>query len=120
LFRLNTVENQVPPLPRAREDIPAWPPIFLRQRAQRYRKSVFRFEAAALQLLQVHSWPGNVRELDHAVERAVLMAQGKHREAADLGLRARGSTPRLDDMSLDDVERYLIKKTLSRAATAMR
>src|SRR5205807_2485495 len=115
LFRLNTVEIQVPPLRERREDIPPLAGHFLRQRAQRYRKSVSGFEPAALQLLQEHSWPGNVRELDHAVERAVLMAQGNTAKASDLGLRAgRDSTPRLEDMSLDEVERYLIKKTLTR------
>src|SRR5213592_2064127 len=115
LFRLNTVEVQVPPLRERREDIPALAAHFLRQRAQRYRKSVSGFEPSALQLLREHSWPGNVRELDHAVERAVLMAQGNTAKASDLGLRAESdSTPRLDDMSLDDVERYLIKKTLTR------
>src|SRR3989454_272455 len=103
LFRLNTVEIRVPPLRERREDIPPLAAHFLRQRAQRYRKSVSGFEPAALQLLQEHSWPGNVRELDHAVERAVLMAQGNTAKASDLGLRAdRDSTPRLEDMSLDE------------------
>jgi DNA-binding NtrC family response regulator len=115
LFRLNTVEIQVPPLRERREDIPTLAAHFLRQRSQRYRKSVSGFEPAALQQLQEHSWPGNVRELDHAVERAVLMAQGNTARASDLGLRAeRDSTPRLEDMSLDEVERYLIRKTLTR------
>jgi DNA-binding NtrC family response regulator len=115
LFRLNTVEIHVPPLRERREDIPSLAAHFLRQRAQRYRKSVSGFEPAALQLLQEHAWPGNVRELDHAVERAVLMAQGNTAKASDLGLRAGSeSTPRLEDMSLDEVERYLIKKTLTR------
>src|SRR6266704_875560 len=115
LFRLNTVEIQVPPLRERREDIPPLAAHFLRQRAQRYRKSVYGFEPAALQLLQEHTWPGNVRELDHAVERAVLMTQSDTAKASDLGLRAdRDSTPRLEDMSLDEVERYLIKKTLTR------
>src|SRR6185436_3866065 len=116
LFRLNTVEIQVPPLRERREDIPPLAAQFLRQRAQRYRKSVSGFEPAALQLLLEHSWPGNVRELDHAVERAVLMAQGNTAKASDLGLRAENdSTPRIEDMSLDEVERYLIKKTLTRS-----
>ncbi len=115
LFRLNTVEIQVPPLRERREDIPPLAAHFLRQRAQRYRKSVSGFEPSALQLLREHSWPGNVRELDHAVERAVLMAQGNAAKASDLGLRAESdSTQRLEDMSLEEVERYLIKKTLTR------
>jgi DNA-binding NtrC family response regulator len=62
-----------------------------------------------------HPWPGNVRELDHAVERGVLMAQGEAIRASDLGLRAGvESASRLDDMSLEEVEAFLIKKALAR------
>jgi DNA-binding NtrC family response regulator len=57
-----------------------------------------------------------VRELNHVVERAVLMAQGNCVKAADLALRSAiaGGTPKLEDMSLEDVEAFLIKKALSR------
>jgi DNA-binding NtrC family response regulator len=62
-----------------------------------------------------YGWPGNVRELDHAVERGVLMAQGKVVRAPDLGLNvASNATPRLDEMSIEEVEAFLIKKTLAR------
>jgi transcriptional regulator with GAF, ATPase, and Fis domain len=61
-----------------------------------------------------YAWPGNVRELDHSVERGVLMAQGKVVRAPDLGLNAGQSAPRLDDMSLEEVEAFFIKKTLAR------
>jgi DNA-binding NtrC family response regulator len=115
LFRLNTVEIHLPPLRERREDIPLLAGHFLRQHAQRYRKSVAGLELAAIQILQEHAWPGNVRELDHAVERAVLMAQGNTVKAGDLGLRTSGEgTPRLEEMGLEDVERFLIRKTLAR------
>jgi len=62
-----------------------------------------------------HHWHGNVRELSHAVERAILMARGETIQASDLGLRGGGDgAPRLDDMSLEEVERWLIKKALAR------
>jgi DNA-binding NtrC family response regulator len=115
LFRLNTVEVPLPSLRERREDIPLLAAYFLEQHARRYRKPLAGFEPAARQLLQEHPWPGNVRELDHAVERAALMAQGQLVKPADLGLRAGGeATPRLEEMSLEDVERFLIKKTLAR------
>ena len=73
------------------------------------------FEPAALTLLHEHAWPGNVRELDHAVERAVLMAQGATIQAADLGLRRTGPVEdRLDEMSLEDIEALFIRKAMSR------
>src|SRR6185503_8681305 len=69
----------------------------------------------AERLLLEHSWPGNVRELSHAVERGVLMARGKLIEARALGLQSFGSdSPRLEDMSIEAVECFLIKKMLAR------
>jgi DNA-binding NtrC family response regulator len=115
LFRLNTVEMQLPPLRDRREDIPALAQHFLALHAVRYRKRLIAFEDAALQALLAYQWPGNIRELDHAVERAVLMAQTDRIRVADLALRAaRESAARLDDMSLEDVEAFLIKKALAR------
>lgn len=115
LFRLNTVEIRMPPLRDRREDIPLLAMHFLRQHATRYRKNLVGFEQSAMQALTLHPWPGNVRELDHAVERAVLMAQGSNVRSSDLGLHlGQESSPRLEDMSLEEVEYFLIKKTLAR------
>jgi DNA-binding NtrC family response regulator len=115
LFRLNTIEIHLPPLRDRREDIVALASHFLRQHASHYRKHFTGFDEGAIKALLAHGWPGNVRELDHAVERAVLMAQGESVRASDLGLRAgREGAPRLEDMSLEDVEALLIKKALAR------
>ena len=117
LFRLNTVHVQLPPLRDRREDIPALAAHFLEHHARRCRKVLGGFDPAAVQRLQQHSWPGNVRELDHAVERGALLATGPQIQPADLGLSAgTDSAPRLEDMSLDEVERFLIRKTLARYA----
>jgi DNA-binding NtrC family response regulator len=116
LFRLNTIEIHLPALRERREDIPLLANHFLRAYAQRYRKTLTGFDAAAMQALHEHMWPGNVRELDHAIERAVLLAQGNQVRASDLGLRATPGTgiSRLEEMNLEDVERYLVQKTLLR------
>jgi DNA-binding NtrC family response regulator len=114
-FRLNTIEIHLPPLRDRREDIPLLASHFLGRHAQRYRKPLTSFDPAAMQALLDHLWPGNIRELDHAIERSVLMAQGDTVKAADLGLRqGREGAPRLEDMSLEDVEFSLIKKALAR------
>jgi DNA-binding NtrC family response regulator len=116
LFRLNTIEIHLPPLRDRREDIPLLAKHFLSQYAQRYRQEASSFDSAAMQILLEHPWPGNVRELDHTVERAVLMAQGPSVSVADLGLRPTrvAGTARLEDMSLEDVETFLIRKALAR------
>jgi DNA-binding NtrC family response regulator len=114
-FRLNTIEIHLPPLRDRREDIPALAAHFLAAHMKRYRKTFTGFESPAMQALGSHPWPGNVRELDHAVERAVLMAEGGSIRGKDLGLRPdREGTSRLEEMSLEDVEQFLIKKTMAR------
>lgn len=115
LFRLNTIEAAIPPLRERREDIAPLAAFFLRQHAERYRKKLTGFEPAAHEALVRHEFPGNVRELDHVIERAVLMAQTPQIRAKDLGLTsgAEGS-PRLEEMSLEEVEAFLIKKALAR------
>jgi DNA-binding NtrC family response regulator len=114
LFRLNTIHLHLPPLRDRREDVELLAAHFLKQHAGRYRKPITSFDEAALAALRDYPWPGNVRELDHAVERAVLMAQSKVIRAPDLGLTSVKGAPRLDDMSLEDVEALLIRKTLAR------
>ena len=114
LFRLNTISIPLPPLRERREDIPLLAQHFLKQHVERYRKAITGFEAGALEAMQNHAWPGNVRELDHAVERGVLMSTGKVVRAIDLGLTAGQAATRIEDMSLEEVEAHLIKKTLAR------
>lgn len=114
-FRLNTVEVRLPALRERREDIPLLAMHFLGQHAARYHKHITGFSDAALKALLAHPWPGNVRELDHAVERSVLMANDSQIAASDLGLEMPdGTSPRVEDMSLEDVERFLIQKALER------
>jgi DNA-binding NtrC family response regulator len=115
LFRLNTIEVALPPLRDRREDIAPLAAHFLRQHAERYRKTLTGFDPAAHEALIRHAFPGNVRELDHIIERAVLMSHGAQIKANDLGLTSGGEgSPRLEEMSLEEVEAFLIKKALAR------
>ena len=116
LYRLNTVEIHLPPLRERAEDIPRLATSFLARAAARYGKRMAGFTPEALQVMAAHTWPGNVRELEHAVERAVLLAaDGAPIGPTDLLLRhAAESSGRLEDMTLDEVERYLIRRALDR------
>jgi DNA-binding NtrC family response regulator len=116
-FRLNTVEIRLPPLRERPEDIPLLAAHFLHAHAQRYRKELKGFDREATAALLSYEWPGNVRELDHVIQRGVLLAAGPEVTVLDLGLRAArdtGGSRRMDDMSLEDVERLLIEKALKR------
>ncbi|HEY6807243.1 MAG TPA: sigma-54 dependent transcriptional regulator [Gemmatimonadales bacterium] len=115
LFRINTIEIRLPPLRERREDIPALAAHFLREYGARYRKAAAKFHPDAVRALLAYSWPGNVRELAHAVERAALLSEGDTVRTADLNLRAAGEAgARLEDLSLEEVERLLIQKALAR------
>ncbi|HET6972703.1 MAG TPA: sigma-54 dependent transcriptional regulator [Pyrinomonadaceae bacterium] len=117
LFRLNTVEIRLPPLRDRLDDIPVLAEHFLKLHRERYRRPIMGFTPEALDALRHHLWPGNVRELDHVIERAVLMSPGSVVTAFDLALEATPDarlSARLEEMSLEDAERLLIKKALAR------
>jgi len=115
LYRLNTIEIQLPPLRDRPSDIPLLATQFLRQNTIRYGKSLSGFDEPAMHSLMNHAWPGNIRELEHTVERAVLMARGSVVSAGDLGLHTdRHALPRLEQMSLEEIEGLMIKKALAR------
>lgn len=115
LFRLNTIEIHLPPLRDRREDILPLATYFLKIHAGRYRRNITGFEKQAVQAIHEHAWRGNVRELSHVVERAALMAEGSLIRVGDLALQTLGnSAPRMEEMSLEEVEEFLIRKTLAR------
>ena len=115
LYRLNTVEIHLPPLRERPEDIPHLAMHFLAESRSRYGKRIAGLDPDALRSLVDYAWPGNVRELAHVMERAVLMATGEHIRVDDLGLRGRGDAgARIEEMTLDDVERFVIRRALTR------
>jgi DNA-binding NtrC family response regulator len=115
LYRLNTVEIALPPLRDRTEDIPLLAMHFLRRQMVRYGKKLSGIEREAMQAMVEYGWPGNVRELEHVIERAILMAQSAQIRAEDLGLRGRpDGASRLEEMTLEDAEKFLIQKALGR------
>jgi DNA-binding NtrC family response regulator len=116
LFRLNTIEIHLPPLRDRRADVEPLARYFLGIHARHYRKPITAIDEGALRLLRDYPWPGNIRELDHAIERAVLMAQGDRVGTSDLGLRqiSDNGPSSIEDLNLEEVERLLIQKALAR------
>jgi DNA-binding NtrC family response regulator len=74
IYRINTVEINMPPLRRRSEDIVILAKHFAKMYAGKYLKPTMDFEASALQKLKSYNYPGNVRELQYTIERAVIMA----------------------------------------------
>jgi DNA-binding NtrC family response regulator len=127
LFRLNTIEIHLPALRERRACASRKCAANTGMSSRRYRKDLQGFDQSAMQALLENPWQGNVRELNHVVERAVLMAQDRMIRASDLALRTNSAgSARLEEMSLEEVEAFLIKKALARyngnvshAATAL-
>jgi DNA-binding NtrC family response regulator len=88
LFRLNTVEITLPPLRERREDITHIARHYAEQYCRKYARPPMEFSETALQALTRYHWPGNIRALRHAVERAVILTEGKTLEAADFQLHS--------------------------------
>ncbi|MEJ2704894.1 MAG: sigma-54 dependent transcriptional regulator, partial [Sedimentisphaerales bacterium] len=115
LYRLNTVRIRVPPLRKRPEDIPLLATHFLRGYIVKYRKAITGFSESALEALQQYTWPGNVRQLDHAIERAVLMAQTQLLGPTDLGLQSGDLiAPQFEDMTLDQIEGWAVRRAFDR------
>ncbi|GAB2699151.1 sigma-54 dependent transcriptional regulator [Mucilaginibacter koreensis] len=75
IYRINTVEVNLPPLRRRDNDIILLANHFAKIYSDKYLKPAVTFDAAALQKLKQYPFPGNVRELQYAIERAVIMAE---------------------------------------------
>jgi DNA-binding NtrC family response regulator len=122
LYRLNTIPVHLPPLRERAEDIELLANHFLERHLKRYGKNITGLIDQAIEALLSYNWPGNVRELDHTIERSVLLASGDQIKVSDLGLIPTASPddegamngPSIDDMSLEEVEKYLIQRTLKR------
>jgi DNA-binding NtrC family response regulator len=119
LYRINTVEVPLPAVREREGDIPALLEHFAEIYARKYGRARQRFSAGALRQLQEYPWPGNVRELRHAVERAVIMSEGRVLEAADFLMEAPQRTagdppPDNGSLRLDRVERRAIRAALDR------
>ena len=116
LFRLNTIEIELPPLRERREDIGLLLDHYLGFYARKYDKPERDLPPLVLEALLRHDWPGNVRALRHAAERAVIMADGDTYRLDDFPLPQRSEAASLsivgDSLNLDQLERQTIERAL--------
>ncbi|WP_460880808.1 sigma-54-dependent transcriptional regulator [Pontibacter rugosus] len=88
IYRINTVEITLPPLRQRTGDVELLARHFAAVYAQKNHKPVPEFADATMQKLKQHSWPGNVRELQHAVERAIILAESSTLQPQDFSFSA--------------------------------
>jgi DNA-binding NtrC family response regulator len=119
LYRINTVEIQLPLLRERQEDIALLTDHFLAKFAKKYQKSITGVSAPALKKLERYRWPGNIRELIHTLERAVILSESQMLQPADFLFpdtekEAEGVV--FDNYNLEDVEKTVIRKALKKHA----
>lgn len=121
LYRINTIELQVPPLRDRVEDVPLLAEFFLQYYNKKYHRSIRSLSPSALNRMQKYHWPGNVRELQHILERAVIMNKGQVLNSEDLFLNTRATQEQDDqqnltisNFNLEHVEKMMIQKVLKK------
>lgn len=120
LFRLNTVEIELPPLRERRQDIPVMVEYYSQYYARKYDRPIKPLSPAAAEAIRNYVWPGNIRALRHAVERAVILSTGEQFEPDDFQLDSdapgveKSETVMEGDLNLERLERSAIKQALTR------
>lgn len=115
LYRINTVEIDIPPLRERPEDIPLLAQHFLKIYAKKYNSQVSKLSPSVIKKLTTYPWPGNVREFQHVIERTIIMSDSSTLSEHDFQLSAQGQMNDgfdLDTYNLDEVERIIIEKVL--------
>jgi two-component system response regulator HydG len=117
LYRINTVEIQLPPLRERVEDIPLLAEYFLSIYKRKYNKPGLQISPLTIKKLEKYDWPGNVRELQHSIERSIILSDSDNLQPADFMLRPLEEQDEqkvvFDNYNLDEVEKTIIRKVLS-------
>lgn len=117
LFRINTIEIELPPLREREEDIEALTEHFISMYTKKYKKEVSGCTPETITKLEKHSWPGNVRELQHSVERAVIMSESNLLQPSDFLLTQDSEDNEqvvFEDYNLEEVEKMVLRKALKK------
>ncbi|MBU8893061.1 MAG: sigma-54 dependent transcriptional regulator [Bacteroidales bacterium] len=113
LYRINTIEIEIPPLRERQDDIIEIANHYLKIYESRYKKENLTLDENTLARLQKYHWPGNIRELRHAIEKAVILTESNKISISDLSIDSEFISP-ADKLSLDEIEKHAILKVLKK------
>lgn len=115
LYRINTIQIEVPALRERKGDIALLAGFFLNRFAKKYGKGNLRLTDKAIEKLEKYSWPGNVRELEHTIEKAVILSEGEFIEPSDFYMRPNEEKSAvIESISLEEMEKILIEKAMKK------
>ena len=114
LYRINTIQIEVPPLRKRQEDIPLLLEMFIKKYAAKYQLPPISFNKKHIQNLQKYSWPGNIREFEHLVEKAIILNDNSvfNLEEPSLSTNISGGN---ESLNLEDNQKQLILKAINKA-----
>jgi transcriptional regulator with PAS, ATPase and Fis domain len=112
LYRINTIQIELPPLRERTEDIDILASFFIGKYGSKYKKNCLKLQPKALDRLRKYSWPGNVRELQHTIEKAVILCNGNEITASDFYLNESYSILPTESVTLEEMEKRMIRKEL--------
>jgi len=111
LYRVNTIQIELPPLRERIEDIEILANFFISKYGLKYKKECLKLEPLAIDRLRSYSWPGNIRELQHTIEKAVILCDGNTISTGDLYLNLANQVQSDESITLDEIEkRYILKE----------
>jgi DNA-binding NtrC family response regulator len=115
LYRINTIQIEVPPLRDRVDDIPVLSFHFLRLYTEKYNKPVKRINTQALEKLTNYQWPGNIRELQHSIEKAVILSDSPVLDASDFTFHNSSKmSAENDNITLEEMEKKLIAESIKK------
>ena len=120
LYRINTIQIEIPPLRERKEDIPLLAQFFLQKYAKKYQKENINISSHAISKLKEYNWPGNTRELQHTIEKAVILSESSILDTSDFYLRNTNiAKENSDNLTLEEAEKKLIQNSLKRNSDNM-
>ncbi|MBL7112918.1 MAG: sigma-54-dependent Fis family transcriptional regulator [Bacteroidales bacterium] len=115
LYRINTIQLDIPPLRERPEDIAQLSDFYLQKFSMKYNKGRMNISKAGMEKLKKYSWYGNIRELQNTIEKSVILADDDMLTPANIQIRNKVSlSPEPDEFTLDVHEKILITKALER------
>jgi DNA-binding NtrC family response regulator len=115
LYRINTIQIEMPPLRERGNDIITLAEFFLGRFSKKYNKPVMKINQQALDKLMNYSWPGNIRELQNTIEKAVILCETAVIKPEDLYLKPVKEIKNLDTVTtIEDMEERMMLLAIER------
>jgi len=115
LYRINTIQIEIPPLRERENDVMVLADFFLKKYCSKYNKPGLRINQQAQDKLNKYSWPGNIRELQHTIEKAVILSEGNVLKPEDFFvLPLLSAKQNKMDLTLSDMETRMINHAIEK------